>query len=309
LRLNAQDPDVEERTPTDPKKVTAPTTQSAPSSWTPPISLLALVLACVPLLLGTWSVIGILAPESYTRLAAGQLWRGFVGVQAVLWLAVTLGCWRLMRPRSVRFWITATVVCLALVLVQLVDVLPNGGTLPKLRLLGKDLLCFVYGFVSMGMVVAALLSAAAVEASASIPSNPSLLDLRAALGALRQTALGLGWVLVAGVFSTSWLQRALEGLEKDAYPKEFVLSYGLFFSVIFVAVFGPCIAKYQTVATAVVDERYSLEDDEKVNKDLLEERTALAGELGLTGADGFQAVLAILSPLLGAITSIALGKD
>ena len=300
--MSAIDPNVQQ--------TAAPAVGSA-YRWLPPLSLTALLLACPPLLVGTWVIVGALAPEAFKAVAAAQLWRGFVGVQCVLWLSIVLGNWSLLRPRSPRFWFAAASILVVLALVQLVGVLPGGGALPKLSLLGEPLQRFVSRFVSIGIIAAALVSAAGIEATASLKAKPSFTELRATLAALRQTGLALAWVLVAAVFSTSWLQRALTEVERDSYPKEFVLSYGLFFSVIFVAIFGPCLTSYQKAATAYLDRALPFADsnEKPIDKNLIEERATLAGELGLTGTDSFQAVLAILSPLLGAITSISLGND
>jgi hypothetical protein len=122
-------------------------------------------------------------------------------------------------------------------------------------------------------------------------------------------------MFVGAVYQTSWLQKVMVAVAQkwqsnvfeadSAYPKEFVLSYGLFFTLALTLLVVPVVAKYYARVDFHVR---AVPGTQGVEKQDLEKRNALALDLGVSVTDSLQAAAAIVSPLLGAMLSITFGK-
>jgi len=256
--------------------------------------------------------VGAAAKGSRFESAIADVWRALVSAQGVIWAAALwLNRADLARVfRTVVGWLYAGLVMVALALPTVVDELsPIQAVfvLPKFALLPLALRHFLTGFVIVGSLVASAISAlVGVTLFELLRDKPSYVSLIEARQRLQRGITTLSILLVAAVGTTGWLQRSLEAIEKSSYAKETVFTYGLYFSVLLLAVYLPAIAEFYRAAASMAETTFPMPLFDKAQAG---QRGALLKELGATKSDGLQAAFATLSPIIGAIVSMSLGKE
>jgi hypothetical protein len=119
----------------------------------------------------------------------------------------------------------------------------------------------------------------------------------------------LGLQIGAGVLSTGMLRHTLlDGgwANEGTFPPELVLAYGAYFTVLVGIVYFLASSRLNELATHLVVEVIPGKDADPVDR--IKARTQMAKALGLDGgiAKQFKAAVAILTPLLSALVSIAI---
>ena len=126
---------------------------------------------------------------------------------------------------------------------------------------------------------------------------------------VNRSLLIAGAIIGSAILGAGALRNAVG---KEAFPMEFVLIYGIFFSLLLAAVYAPSWVRLQNVGYEIVNQAAPLPDPRlegwtdaaAKRKELI---TLLQLELSLTGS--LQAGLAILAPLLTSIVSVVLPKE
>lgn len=256
--------------------------------------------------------VGAAANGSRFASAVADVWRALVSAQGVVWAAALwLNRADLARAfRTVVGWLYAGLILVALALPTLVDELSPVKAVfvkPKFSLLPMALQHFLTGFVLVGSLVASAISAlVGVTLFELLRGKPSYVTLVEARQRLQRGMTTLSILLVAAVGTTSWLQRSFEAMEKGTYAKETVFTYGLYFSVLLLAVYLPAIAEFYRAAASMTEATFPMPLFDKAQA---AQRSALLKELGATKSDGLQAAFATLSPIISAIVSVSLGKE
>src|SRR5258708_7772914 len=100
------------------------------------VSAHALVVAAFVVLPSSWYVVGSLASDEFIRQPSGQLWRAFVGIQILLWIAVLSANWPLVQLRSLKYWLCLSIIILSLLPMATQGRVPPVGLFPDLKTMG-----------------------------------------------------------------------------------------------------------------------------------------------------------------------------
>jgi len=263
--------------------------------------------------LGIALIIGYSASGTNFGSPSAEVWRALIAGQGIIWgAALVLNGRDLLkvyrsRPGPALGYSASVLLALAMTMIA-PRVFPRAVfALPNFEIMGEALGTFVGCFVLLGSIVAALIAGLIGDAFVRLrreePTYAGLIETRQKLQRCTAT---LSVILVAAIAATSWLQRSLEAAAKGSYPKEIVFSYGLYFTVLLLVVYFPATTEFYRAAGWLVDAKFPMTE---FDKDVAEKRGALLEELGITKSDALQAALATLSPILGAVLSMALGKD
>jgi hypothetical protein len=263
--------------------------------------------------LGIALLVGYAAKGTTFGSPSAEVWRSLIAGQGVIWAATLALNWSdLMkvlrsRPGPALGYAAAVVAALSMTMVAPKVFSEAVFVLPKFEVMGDALGTFVFWFVLVGLVVAALIAGLIGDAFATLrrqePTYVGLMEIRQRLQRCTAT---LSVILVAAIGATSWLQRSLEAAAVGSYPREIVFSYGLYFTALLLVVYMPATAEFYRAAGWLVDAKFPMSE---FDKDQAEKRGALQEELGITKTDALQAAVATLSPIIGAVLSMALGKD
>jgi len=258
-----------------------------------------------------WLVVGYTAQGTRFSSADAEVWRAIVSAQGVLWgacLWLSHEDWRdaLDRGKAAFFYLAIVALALAMAGVMPRVFRDTVGVMPRFCLVGVGINRFATIFTALGTAVGALLATPIGVAFADLRRPQlSLADLLKVRGRLRRAVTNVSVILVVAVVSTSWLSKALNSIEKDAFPNQLVFTYGLYFTVVLLLVYLPAGAELHRAAVQLVDQKHPMPEFEK---DVSELREAFLKELGATGGDAIQSAVATLSPIVTAIVAIALGK-
>jgi|GEM_PF-5089705 len=271
------------------------------------------VLGAGAIYLGLALLVGYAAQGTKFGSASAEVWRALIAGQGVIWAAALALNWRdlgrVLRSRPAPALGYAGAVVIALSMTMVAPKIFSGAVfvLPDFKIMEGALGTFLLWFVLVGLVVAALIAGLIADAFVSLrrqePTYAGLVSIRQRLQRCTAT---LSVILVAAIGATSWLQRSLEAVSPNSYPKEIVFSYGLYFTALLLVVYLPATAEFYRAAGWLVDTKFPMPEFEK---DQAEKRAALLEELGITKTDALQAAVATLSPIIGAVLSMALGKD
>lgn len=263
--------------------------------------------------LGLALLVGYAANGTAFGSPSAEVWRSLIAGQGVIWAAALALNWSDLvkvlrsRPGPALGYAAAVVVALSMTMVAPKVFSEAVFVLPKFEIMGDALETFVFCFVLVGLIVAALIAGLIADSFVGLrrqePTYAGLMEIRQRLQRCTAT---LSVILVAAIGATSWLQRSLEAAEAGAYPKEIVFSYGLYFTTLLLVVYLPATAEFYRAAGWLVDAKFPMPE---FDKDQAEKRGALLEELGITKTDALQAAVATLSPIIGAVLAMALGKD
>lgn len=273
---------------------------------------LTILLGAGAIYLALSLLVGYAAQGTHFGSATAQVWQSLVSAQGVIWAAAL---WlnfpdvtKAFETRRLHALGYATGVLLALAMPTVAPRVFQRAVfaLPQFDLMGPHLSIFMRCFVAAGSIVAALIASVVgvsfVDLRRTEPNYQGLMDIRRRL---QRGTTTLSTILVAAIAATSWLQRSLEVVHVGAYPKEIVLSYGLYFTALLLVVYLPATAEFYRAAAWLVDAKYPMPE---FDPGLAEKRAALLKELGITKSDALQAALATLSPIVGAVLSMTVGK-
>jgi hypothetical protein len=292
--------------------------------WSGPALLVLFLLTLVLLPVGPgWS-------EFWTD-PGTRLWHILVSVQVPLWAAALAWGWRPLfhhdspwaREKSVWLWprihalLFAIAACLPIYRSPVAHILAERSKLPYHE--GKLL-----AVTLMGVSVAALqewgLLSAHGEASNELArldetlSRQALTQVVARYLQLRSRVQGfvswVGAIIGVATLATGCLRNSVDSPE---FPPEFVIVYGLYFTILLALVFLPALYSVQALGTELarrLSRPEPLPSESGDWKHWSEEQNALAGYLGLqqNPLQVMQSALSVLAPLVGSVSGVVLQK-
>ncbi len=287
----------------------APADAKSASAW----SISWMLLAAGAIYIGLWVAVGAAfrTNPSFAKPPA-EVWRSMVAAQGVLWAALLwlnapdlVATFRRGRPAAVYLSVIFIAVTASGAAKEVFPWFVFGY--PEHALMGSTLQAFVTTFITLGCVTTAAIATIVGVATGDLcTQNQTFESLVRHRNQIKKAGTSLTVALIVAVTSTSWLAKSLEAVKAGAFPNEFVLTYGLYFTALLVAVYLPASVAFYRAAMGWVDEKYKMET---FDKDRAEVREAALKELGLTTGDAVQSALATLAPVVASVLSVALGKD
>lgn len=271
------------------------------------------ILGAGAIYLGLSLLVGYAAKGTKFGSPSAEVWRALIAGQGVLW-AAAVGLNRAdfakvfrARPGPALGYAAAVMTALLMSMIAPNVFVEAMFVFPKFGIMGDALRAFMFWFVLSGSVIAALIAGLIGDAFVCLRTEePTYAGLKETRQRLQRCTASLSVILIAAIAATSWLQRSLEAAAAGSYPQEIVFSYGLYFTALLLVVYLPATVEFYRAASWLVDTKLPMPE---FDKDQAEKREALLKEMGITKTDALQAALATLSPILGAVLSMALGKD
>jgi hypothetical protein len=275
-------------------------------------------------LVGVWiTSVGGFGPKTFTETGRFHLWLFLVSVQTALWaLAAGLFLLLLWTPPLVdvarQARATAWLATAAVAVPVLGFVGAAGGNLDY-PLPGHQAKVKVLSFIGAGIALIGVLALGRVyyalshqRLEATKEGVESYLDLRAVLERVLAVE---GAIIGAAILATGALRNlviASNENDQSAFPKEHLLLYGAYFSLVLALVYAPIYQRLLATGRRLVDDACPAEapgsDKWTAAYDKRKKLEELLG-LDLSTTASFRAAVAITTPLVASIVGLLLGKS
>jgi hypothetical protein len=273
---------------------------------------------------GVWIIsIGGLGPKSFTDTGKFDLWLFLIAVQTALW-ALGAGLFLLLlwtpplvdvaRQARATAWLATAAVAVPV----LGFVAAAGGNLDY-PLPGHEAKVKVLSFIGAGIALIGVFALGRVyyalrheRLEATKDGIESYLELRAVLERVLAVE---GAIIGAAILASGALRNlviASNSNDQSAFPKEHLLLYGAYFSLVLAVVYAPIYQRLLAAGRRLIDDACPAEDpgsDEWTKA--YDKRKKLEELLGLdlSTTASFRAAVAITTPLVASIVGLLLGKS
>jgi len=266
----------------------------------------------------------------FSKTTAFDLWSALAGVQTALWTVVGpiavasfAQVWRLQGPRKPWSAVLSYVLLAAgLWLIPLLltpdgqPIEPFSSRVEVLTLLG--LVVASPGVIGMWSILSVLKNVGIrVKESAgdnwSSVHSLAVQDLVEVRGALQRLLAILGGIIAAAALTTAAFRNSVLALAKITnkpldFPFEWVVGYGLFFTLMLALVYGPVYNSLERCGQQLLETRFPVPTDSDPSADWYSGRERLAGllQLGVRPGESFKAGVSILAPLTASLLAVLL---
>jgi hypothetical protein len=263
-------------------------------------------------------------PHAFTETGKFRLWLFLIGTQTALW-ALGAGVFQLLLRTSpladvayaARRTAWSATAAVGLPVLGFVAVATVASTLDY-DLPGHKAKVTILSFLGAGVALMGVHALARVHFAlrhkrlpATVRGIEAYLDLRAVIERVLAVE---GAILGAAILASGALRNvvvASNGDKDSAFPKEDLLLYGAYFSLILVLVYAPVYQRLVATGRRLVDDACPGEEpsspDWAASYDKRKKLEQLL-ELQLTTSGSFRAAVAISAPLVSSIVGLLLGK-